>query len=385
MRIGYLYDFEAYPPRGGNHVHAHELTQGFLQFGHSVLVVDDPTMPGVTNYSSEPAALKNFIKDIDILYVRIDARFTRYWGTLNRCMEFLGPQPMIWEINAPANEGLAFSWLGGKSSTSTHKKENLFRRLRRKFHAMRKMPKIILEERHRRSLVKNVSSAICVTGAIQKYAVNGLEIKNTFMLPNGGPLISEEEILERRKRRKFNGFTVLYTGSAMYPWQGLDYLNKVVRLAEHVAPEITFVMAVNQRSNILPSSKNVMILEGLNREEILDAICTSDVCIALHPEYFWSEYGFHGSPMKLFEYMACMTPAVTSNIGQMRDILRDGVDAFLCKNEPQDILEKILFVRNNKEKAELVARNGWNRIQSEFNWKSNVEKTLQVFEEFLQK
>ena len=52
MRIGYLYNFEAFPPKGGNHVHANELTRGFIANGHEVATVEDPTMPGAINYGN---------------------------------------------------------------------------------------------------------------------------------------------------------------------------------------------------------------------------------------------------------------------------------------------------------------------------------------------
>lgn len=161
MRIGYLYDFEAYPPRGGNHRHAVELTQGFLGSGHSVSIVDDPTMPGVTNYTGNPADLQRFVQSIDILYVRIDARFTRHWDVLTACLNLAGNCLVVWEINSPANESLAYSWLSGRSAAANGR-EGVVRRMRRWFYASRKIPGILLEERHRRRLAKRVSSAICV-------------------------------------------------------------------------------------------------------------------------------------------------------------------------------------------------------------------------------
>lgn len=385
MRIGYLYDFEAYPPRGGNHVHAMELTQGFLHSGHSVAVVDDPSMPGVINYKSSPAELQQFIESIDVLYVRIDARFTRCWDVLIECTKMAAGRPIIWEINAPANEAQAYSWLSGRLPAMYSKKEGVIRRMRRWFHAFRKYPGILLEERFRQRLAKSVSCAICVSTALGRYATDKLGIIDVMVLPNGGPLISEEEINLRRKRRARHGFTVLYSGSAIYPWQGLDYLSQVITLAKREAPDLVFVLAVNQRHTVLPESDNIVILEGLDRDQVLDAICSADACVSLHPEYIWSEYNFHNSPMKLFEYMACMRPVVTSGHGQMNEIIRDGEDGLLCENNPQDILRKLLFLRDNPERAFEIGRRGWERVQSEFNWQRNVKATLQVFHQALKR
>jgi len=383
LRIGYLYDFEAYPTKGGNHRHAYELTQGFLMKGHNVSVIDDPTMPGVTNFNGMEVSNKRFIDNIDVLYIRIDARSTREWKILSPCMEMAKSKsiPIVWEINAPANESLAYSWLSGKTSTTAQAKESTVRRLRRWFHAARKIPSIYLEERHRKLLAKNVSAAICVSSALKEYAVEGLGIKNSIALPNGGPIISEKEIEKRSRRKIRQNFTVVYSGSAIYPWQGLDYLSATISLANNLAPDIIFVLAVNQRSQILPSTGNVIILEGLDRDEMLDEICCAGACVSIHPEYPWSKYNFHNSPMKLFEYMACKAPSISSNHGQMKDLINHGEDGLLCENNPIDILDKIIYLRDNPVKARSIGSKGWERIQSELNWDNNVTESLKCFDQ----
>ncbi|WP_417566825.1 glycosyltransferase family 4 protein [Marinobacter sp.] len=377
MKIGYMYKMHAYPPKGGNHVHAMELVQGFLKAGHQVRVLDDPTMPGVTSFSgSSTGDLQAFVDDIDVLYIRIDARYLGQWPEVGRCMEMAGSRPVVWEINSPANETLAFSWLGGRQLNVP---ESWLKGLKRWFHASRKMPGIKKEESLRRNLAKRVDSAICVSTALKGYAVETLGIADTTVLPNGGPLISEEEIAERRQKRVSDHFTVFYSGSAIYPWQGLDFLSAAIRLAEDRAPDIRFLLAVNQYSDSLPSGKNVEVVQGLNREQILDAICSADACVALHPEYFWSPYRFHGSPMKLFEYMACGTAVVTSDRGQMAELIEHGSNGLLCSDSPDDILAQLMTLRDDPELRRRLGFAGWQMIQKGRSWSDNVNTTLDVF------
>ena len=382
MRIGYLYDLQVFPPKGGNHRHVVELVQGFLASGHSVLVVDDPTMSGVTNYGHATSDLNSFIKNIDILYVRIDARVTRHWYVLTQCMNLIGRRPVVWEINSPANENLAFSWLGGKLATG-NKKESFIRRLRRRLHATKQLPGILLEESHRSRLAKNVTAAICVSEAMGRYASSELALRDVHVLPNGGPLITKKEIALRQAHRKYAGFTVFYSGSAIYPWQGLNYLSQVIKLAATESPDITFVLAVNQKIPSLPASRNVIVLEGLDQEEVRNAICAADLCVALIPEWPWAKYGFHGSPTKLFEYMAFMVPVLTSNHSQMQEILSDGENGLLTENDPERILEKIVYVKNNSQHAKVIGTGAWTAIQEKFNWQHNVSETLIIFERVL--
>jgi len=380
MVIGYMYDLQAYPPRGGNHRHVFELIAGFVQRGHSVTVVEDPTMPDVVNHAGDSEGLTAFANSIDVLYVRVDARSIYKWEALSRCVERLSDEtPIVWEINSPSDERLAFSWMGGDYSEN----EGPIRRFRRWLHARRQGPEIRREEQFRRTMAKRVFAAICVSGAVARYAEEQLGLRDTLALPNAGPLVSEEEIMERRGRRSDPTFTVLYSGSAIYPWQGINYLARVIELANDRGEDMRFVLAVNQRTERLPSRGNVEVREGLNQDEVRDAMCMADVCVALPPEWPWTPYGFHGSPMKLFEYMASMTAMVTSDLGQMREILHDGVDAILVETQPEAILEKLIYLRDHPEHRSAIGRAAWERVHTDLNWGYNVDQTLAVFERAL--
>ena len=80
-----------------------------------------------------------------------------------------------------------------------------------------------------------------------------------------------------------------------------------------------------------------------------------------------------------------MAPAVTSRHGQMLDIINDGDDGLLCENDPKDILQKLLFLRDHPDRAKEIGRKGWERIHQELSWQCNVEKTLTLFEKILAK
>jgi glycosyltransferase involved in cell wall biosynthesis len=381
MRIGYLYDFTSFPPKGGHHLHVIELIKGFLSLGHSVSVLEDPAMPGVTNFVSEKGGLDRFLESSDLIYVRIDAGPTRRWKSLSACLSKAGQRPVVWEINSPANEVLAYSWLAGREISRG--KESTLRRIRRQIHAWRQLPVIGIEELHRRRLARRVDAAICVSSALGTYAQHELGINNVVVMPNGGPLLSDEEILERRARRNHVQFTVFYSGSTIFPWQGLDLLQQVIELAEKEAPDILFVLAVNKRTKGLPRTGNVLVLEALDRDQIFDAICAADVCVALHPDYSWSAYGFHNSPMKIFEYMACQRPVVTSNHGQMREIFRDGDDVLMCEYDARAVLAKLMYLKENGQVAKRLGRNGWELIQTRYNWPAIVMRTTELFEDLL--
>jgi len=383
MRIGYLYNLHAYPPKGGNHTHVLELVRGFLQQGHEVAVIDDPTMPEVSNFPGDTGeSVEAFLEFCDVIYVRIDSRPLGSWEHLKRAMAGAKDKtPVVWEINSPADENLAFSWLGGRKAGT---RESWLRWLKRWLHAARQKPAIIREEKVRRALAKRVDAAVCVSSSMANYAKTYLGIEHSVAVPNGGPLISEGEIRSRRQRRINDRFTVFYSGSAIYPWQGLDMLTRVIELAKIDAPDIRFLLAVNQKTGSLPEGANVEIKERIPRDEVLNEICRADACIALHPDWSWTPHGVHGSPTKLWEYMSCMTPVVTSNRGQMAELIEHGRNGLLTSDEPSEILSRIITLRDNPELAKTIGRNGWELVQEKLNWTVVSRETLSIFHQSIQ-
>ncbi len=382
MKIGYIYDLQIVPPKGGNHVHALELVNGFLDSGHQVGVLGDPTVAATLNFDESKSGLDSLIEWLDILYVRVDARLFSDWEAINYCSSVIKNKPVVWEINAPANETYAYSYYGGLMHWD-RKQEPVFKQFKRRVHALKKLPGVWKEEHLRKKLAKKADAAVCVSKALASYSSKGLGIQNSQVLPNGGPFLSQQEIESRRAGREKSEFRVLYSGSAIYPWQGLNFLVEAIKLAEVEMPDVQFVLAINQLVDDLPDGQNVEIKVGLNRDSILDEICQADLCVAIHPEYFWSRWKFHGSPMKMFEYMGCGTAVLASNIGQMRDLLTHGKDGFLTENNPRSILNTIAKAKEDEELLAMIAMNGWEQVQNSMSWEKNVKKTLELFESLL--
>lgn len=367
-----MYELQVYPPRGGNHRHAYELVSGFIANSHDVRVLNDPTVPGVTNFPHDQ--LDSFLEGADILYVRVDARPMR--NTLFAEAIKQAKCPVVWEVNAPANEALAYSWLGGKIDL---RRESPARKLRRFVHALRQYPRIYFEESTRKSLSKKVFAHICVTRALADYAKIGLNARFTLVNPNGGnPLprsTSTEEGAEDRR------FTVLYSGSAMYPWQGLHFLNEVTARALEQEPEIHFVFCVSSHPEAIIQRANTTIHVGLPHDQILQKIGLADVCVALYPDYPWSPWGLHNSPMKLYEYFACGAATITSNLGQMKDLFTERNVSLLTENTPEAILTNIQKIKHDPALKKQLKENAYRLITEEMGWDQVIAKTLKVFEE----
>ena len=379
MRIASIYDFTASPPRGGNHVHALQLMRKFIALGHQVLTWGDSSVPGAIAVPKGRDAAEDFRRKADVLYVRVDANPIGDHPELVRLLQTVD-LPVVWEINAPANETLAFSWLKGRPLPG--EPSRFADRPRRHLHARRKMLGIWREEALRRSLAMRTSAAICVSAALARYATEGLGIRSVTVLPNGadhevesvdGPVASLPQELQER-------LVVIYTGSPMYPWQGLDVLEQTIKLCEEADDPISFLLLLNQESPRPLESRNVLTKLRVPHSQVSDYVRAADVGVAIHPEYFWSPWRFHGSPMKMFDYMACGTPVVASSLGQMREIVQHGRNGFLFDNTPVALRDLLLEIGSDRYDLAGIARAARLDVERTYNWQYIAKRTIEVLE-----
>jgi glycosyltransferase involved in cell wall biosynthesis len=103
----------------------------------------------------------------------------------------------------------------------------------------------------------------------------------------------------------------------------------------------------------------------LNHEDIPFIINLADICVA--PLRVMT-----GSPIKVFEYMACGKPVVTSRIEGLEFVEAEGVGRLTL---PEDIigLEEALkeLIKEPRKRAEMGQRGMW-IARERFSWESRV-------------
>jgi len=145
---------------------------------------------------------------------------------------------------------------------------------------------------------------------------------------------------------------------------------------------------LGEDSKILMVGKNVEMLKEVAEElgvserfvfagfvkhnEVPEYIAAADVAVAPYdPKGFrpMRKYGFYFSPIKIFEYMACAKPIVTTNVEIVSDIIRENQCGILV--EPGNIDEMahaIDYLFKNKKKAEEMGRNGRSAVLKSYSW-----------------
>lgn len=381
MRIAYLYSFSTYPIRGGNHLHAARLIEGFLRRGHEIITLGDDSVPDATCFPRTRDGANSLLEAADVLYVRIDGNDLGVDPILVGLME-ASHLPMVWEINAPANERLAFSFLGGDRGPP-HGLSRWFDQWRRRFHAWKQMPGIRKEEALRSRIGREVYAATCVSTALERYARQGLGIPRAVTIPNAGdPDRQTPDGPRADLPPEFEGtLKVIYAGSPIYPWQGMDTVVDTMRQCQEAGDPIRFILLLNQEPATDLTMPNTLLRVRVPHEEVQAYLRASDVGLVIYRDYPWSPWGFHGSPMKLFEYWACGRPVVATEVGQLAEIVAPGLNGALCQNTADSLRATLLQLAEDRDHVLQMGRNARRQVEEEYNWDHVVHRTLELLDD----
>jgi len=168
--------------------------------------------------------------------------------------------------------------------------------------------------------------------------------------------------------------------------QGIQYLIPAVIEARRVNSNIVLVIAGDRPNycaeDIRPLLKNLAIPLGNNcvfTGELLDPlpiIAGSNLCClpSLH----------HGISNFAIESCALKKPVVSTNVGQMKEIIHDGKNGYLIPPKNiSSIRDKILFLSNSPKKCADFGRYGRQLVENEFNIKKQSVKYLELYKNLL--
>ena len=131
---------------------------------------------------------------------------------------------------------------------------------------------------------------------------------------------------------------------------------------------------LQQRASSLGLQKVVHFIKSLPQETLPDYYSAADVLVL--PSYYES-FG-----MVVLEALACGTPVIASQQGNLENIIRNGETGFVTAgNTPELLAEKLRVVLSGKEMAgpELIRESVW-----DYSWEKIAEQVTRVCEKELQ-
>ena len=211
-------------------------------------------------------------------------------------------------------------------------------------------------------------------------AKKGKVIHNGLDLERLKNLDSTSEI-----RKKYNIKTKYLVGMVASFSDFKDYraFNEVAEKILGIRKDITFIGAGDG-----PNRKNFS--DGMNPElqkhiiypgkvsDIESLINLFDIGILLTNKEAHGE----GIPNAVMEYMALGKPVIATDAGGTKELVVDKVTGFLLKeNNPDEIIEKILYLIDNPDVAMKMGEEGKKRIVAEFNLDKMTKEYVELYEQ----
>ncbi|MDD5255211.1 MAG: glycosyltransferase [Candidatus Omnitrophica bacterium] len=350
MRIGFINSCGHYPPDIGSSAHAFQTVAGFIRHGHTVNAFRG-NYPYASFRKYSYASLAGFIRNTDVLYIRLLNGISQDAHTLLRSLRPFS-LPVVWEMNAPSYETRDVkAWFVGCAW---------------------------------KLLAKLADASVCVSEELRDYAEDVLGVASVFVVPNG----SDPGLFSpgRRDRQAFGGlgddeFLVLWAGSSQYPWHGTDIILKVAEKITRINKKIKFLLIADPAFiGSQHIAENMIIKPCVPYFSMPGYIASSDACLCLYHSFAWSKIGFYMSPMKLFDYMSCARPVIATDAGQISRGIRSQENGLLTDNSPDDIIDKIMFLYENKARAREMGDAARKDIVDFYNWDRGVVQTIRVLE-----
>jgi len=361
LKIGFFY-VPYYPLSTGRSVHGFKLVEALKKRGHQILSCLGDGNPDCINFERTKWGAIKLAQQSDVLYIRIAGRPVHSYLEKSTLLKLVKPfsLPVVWEVNAPVEE-LRTTFPAGPKCDSLIRSENW----KRKF------------------LAQLVDAGIGVSEVLKNYIRDYLGIKKAFSIPNGSdPTIFNPKNLKGTALNHLKGkFKVFWVGNADTPWQGLELIIEIARRMEHVDDDIMFVIITGDSLFKIPILRNMLVLRQIPYPDFPHHIASADVCLCLYKEYDWIEYGFYGSSLKLFDYMAAGKPIIASDMGQISEVIKNGVNGVLVHNDVQAIVDTILALKADKEKRKYLGSNARNEVINYYNWERVAEHTEAVLKE----
>ena len=177
-------------------------------------------------------------------------------------------------------------------------------------------------------------------------------------------------------------FTIGFVGT-LRPWHGLETLVEAFDALRSRCPRARLLIVGDGpgRADLAAdlaarSLADCTRLTGaVEPDEIPSLIASMDVAVAPYPDLDH----FYFSPLKVYEYMAAQLPVVASRIGQLVEIIEDGVNGLLCPpGDAAALAAALLRLETEPELRERLGRAGRENAARYHTWDAVAERILSL-------
>jgi glycosyltransferase involved in cell wall biosynthesis len=227
-------------------------------------------------------------------------------------------------------------------------------------------------------VLKNASYIIALNEDMKRKINTIYKRENIIVVPNGIELEKFKDIYPQKQDNKIK--TIIFVGT-LRPVKGVEYLIKAMSIIHEKLPDTNLL--------IVGDGPDREKLETLAQELDLQG-CTcfaGNVSNEKIPEYMAKADLFvlpslsEGFPLVILEAMASGLPIVTTNIGGLPDIVKNGENGFLVEpKNPEALADKIMLLLSNKKSCKKISIINKTTIR-DYSWSKIAEKLEKVYKE----
>jgi glycosyltransferase involved in cell wall biosynthesis len=264
-----------------------------------------------------------------------------------------------------------------------------------------------IENRNGTSRIKNyfervtiwrVSHCFAVSSIVKEHIVNYLGVREdkVSVIENG--VDTEKFNMEKynsfkKKNLKLDNYFIIGFVGTFKPWHGFDYLVDLMHALKSDYVDIKLLAVGDSKERNIYEKKisekglaDSFIFTGhVQHIDIPKYISVMDITIAPHDRNsFKSIGGFHGSPLKIFEYMAMGKPVIATPIGQIKDIIEDNISGRLIySDQVEELKNAVIRLYEDKDYRDTLGKNARKVVMDNYTWEINARKIEDICREVL--
>ncbi len=230
-------------------------------------------------------------------------------------------------------------------------------------------------ERVARTVLGAATARIAVSAGVARWVRRRIRATQTVhVVPNG---VDPGRFAPRAPAASRSAVTVGFVGT-LKPWHGTDVLLEAFRRLAAAADGHDLRLLVVGDGPLRQTLASAAAAAGIADQvtftgsvepaEVPALLAATDIAVAPYPprqdDYF--------SPLKVYEYLAAGVPVVASRVGQVPDVIRDGVTGLLVEpGDPAELAAAIATLRRDPllrtrmghaGRAHVIRHHTWDRV-----------------------
>lgn len=231
--------------------------------------------------------------------------------------------------------------------------------------------------------------------AVSKYAEDTLNkyyhlpSDNICLIYNGHNTrsfdFSSDEILEIKQRYNIevNSKVILFVGRVADHRKGLDTLLKAFKNVVKLFDATLLIVGKGSQRNSKMIAESLKISDRVKFAGFVDDVTLSK-CYLLADIYVVPSR-LEGFGLTLLDAMAAGKPIVTTDVGAIPEIIKDGENGILVKpDKPDELAAAIIELLDNRLKSEQIGKNNKMAV-SKYNWINNAKAVGAIYDELVNK